>query len=163
MANSMRRALAPALGLAAFGAVMAAGGVFLSSSETLMRVSFAAALSPKDAPAASKVAAAASLSGSEDFWLTALRNDGGAPVSKAVSIGDKIAMSLDGKDRKLEVVAVNEFTPTKTEIDTRSSGVRLVLVTALDSADANKRPIRFVMELEAAPAQIAAPRPAHTL
>lgn len=162
MSNRHPRVLGPALLAAATGLVAVALGMMLASSETLLRSTFAAALAPASTGAI-HTATVKPLAGSEDFWLTAMTNHAAAPLSKAVSVGDKIAMTLDGKERHLSVVSVSEFTPAKTEIDTRSGAVRLVLVTAHDASDATLRPIRFVMELEAAPIEANATRAGRTL
>lgn len=162
MSNRHPRVLGSAAVALALSVVAVGLGMMLASSETLLRSTFAAALSPAATAMPVRAAAASPLAGSEEFWLTAMKGNGAAPLSKAVSVGDRIAMTLDGKERRLDVVSVSEFTPAKTEIDTRSGAVRLVLVTAHDASDATLRPIRFVMELEAAPLPVV-PRPGRTL
>ena len=150
-------------------ALTALGGALVgaSNSENLLRSSFDQAIrNSAEAPVtqAARIPAAVSpVSGSEEFWLTALAHDGGQPVSKSVTIGDRISMSLGGVEKSLEVASVSEFDPKITEIDTRTRSVRLVLVTARDTADSRARPIRFVMELETAPEQGVAAAPAKTL
>ena len=150
-------------------ALTALGGALVgaSNSENLLRSSFDQAIrNSAEAPVtqAARIPAAVSpVSGSEEFWLTALAHDGGQPVSKSVTIGDRISMSFGGVEKSLEVASVSEFDPKITEIDTRTRSVRLVLVTARDTADSRARPIRFVMELETAPEQGVAAAPAKTL
>ena len=143
------------------GAMVVAG-----NSENLLRSSFDRAIR-KSAQATVTQASRIPVSGSEDFWLTALTsdgtNDGGQPVSKSVTIGDRISMTLGGVEKSLEVASVSEFDPKTTEIDTRARSVRLVLVTARDTNDSRARPIRFVMELETAPEQGMAAAAAKTL
>ena len=150
-------------------ALTALGGALVgaSNSENLLRSSFDQAIrNSAEAPVTQEAripAAVSPVSGSEEFWLTALAHDGGQPVSKSVTIGDRISMSLGGVEKRLEVASVSEFDPKITEIDTRTRSVRLVLVTARDTADSRARPIRFVMELETAPEQGVAAAPAKTL
>ena len=150
-------------------ALTALGGALVgaSNSENLLRSSFDQAIrNSAEAPVTQEAripAAVSPVSGSEEFWLTALAHDGGQPVSKSVTIGDRISMSLGGVEKSLEVASVSEFDPKITEIDTRTRSVRLVLVTARDTADSRARPIRFVMELETAPEQGVAAAPAKTL
>ena len=147
-----------ALTLTAFGGALFAAG----NSEKLLRSSFEQAIR-KSAQAPLSQASRIPVSGSEEFWLTALANDSGQPVSKSVTIGDRISMTLGGVERNLEVASVTEFDPKTTEIDTRAKSVRLVLVTARDTNDSRARPIRFVMELETTPEPAVTPMPAKTL
>lgn len=160
--TSISSRLLAALTLTAFGGVLFAAG----NSENLLRSSFDQAIR-KSAQAPVTQASRIPVSGSEDFWLTALTrngtNDGGQPVSKSVSIGDRISLTLSGLEKSLEVASVSEFDPKTTEIDTRTRSVRLVLVTARDTSDSRARPIRFVMELETSPEQGVAAAPAKTL
>ncbi len=153
-------------------AVLGSGTFLATSSETLLRTSFSTALGTSVA-APQRVAKTVPLAGSEEYWLSAMRAGSGAPVTKAVAIGDRISMRLGGEERTLEVASVAEFTPKFTEIDTTPGPSRFVLVTAKDMAkdkdmakgtgNTPARPIRFVMEIEAAPAQIVAGQPAQSL
>ncbi len=147
-----------ALTLTAFGGALFAAG----NSENLLRSSFEQAIR-KSAQAPLSQASRIPVSGSEEFWLTALANDSGQPVSKSVTIGDRISMTLGGVEKNLEVASVTEFDPKTTEIDTRAKSVRLVLVTARDTNDSRARPIRFVMELETTPEPAVTAMPAKTL
>ncbi|MBX9682420.1 MAG: hypothetical protein K2X41_01400 [Hyphomicrobium sp.] len=135
---------AAVMGLGLFGTFAA------TSSETLLRNSFTAALDVPDATP-QRLAGPVQISGSEDFWLSAMRQDGRTPVTKAVSIGDQISLSLGGERRTLEVASVAEVAPQVTEIDTGPSASRFVLVTARDTAKTSATPIRFVMEIDAGP------------
>lgn len=132
------------LGLGLFGTFAA------TSSETLLRKSFTAALDTPDATP-QRLAGPVQISGSEDFWLSAMRHDGRTPVTKTVSIGDQISLSLGGERRTLEVASVAEVAPQVTEIDTGPGASRFVLVTARDTAKTSATPIRFVMEIDAGP------------
>jgi hypothetical protein len=143
------------------GAIAVAG-----NSENILRSSFDQAIR-KSAQTTVAQASRIPVSGSEEFWLTALTsdgtNDGGHPVSKSVTIGDRISMTLGGVEKNLEVASVSEFDPKTTEIDTRARSVRLVLVTARDTSDDRARPVRFVMEIETTPEPTMTEIPAKTL
>ena len=147
----------------ALGAVFGASTALMSSSETMLRTSFSAALQGSVPAAAQRMAKTVPLAGSEDFWLSAIRQDGGAPVTKTVALGDRISLTLGGEQRDLEVAAVSEFQPKLTEIDTNSAPSRFVLVTAKDARNASATSIRFVMEIQPAAAAIVASKPAQAL
>ncbi|MBS0232920.1 MAG: hypothetical protein JSR99_05490 [Proteobacteria bacterium] len=138
------------LGLTAGAALsVAAVGLLFASSETVLRSSFQTAINNRvGAPTKEVVASAAPpISGSEDFWLSAMR-DGTDPLNKTVSVGDRISLTLGGVHRTLEVATVADFAPQITQIDTSSGPSRFVLVTARDVSDPASRPIRFVMEIQ---------------
>ncbi|MEQ1714447.1 MAG: hypothetical protein ABL907_00450 [Hyphomicrobium sp.] len=162
MSIRLSRILRPASAVASLLALVVGAGVVMQSSETMLRSSFARALSPASNAVAEQAVAIAKvpLSGSEDFWLTAMHQDAAVPVSKSISLGDLISLRLNGEDRHYRVTSVAEFTPGKTEIDTRSANVRLVLVTATDTANVTSRPIRFVMEVEGTPVAVISGQPA---
>jgi hypothetical protein len=138
------------LGLSAGTAVAAlVAGLFLMSSEAVLRSSFATALTQTQTRIPAKqVASAGPISGSEEFWLTAMRRDGNTPVTKTINIGDKISLSLGGEQRTLSVASVADFSPQITEIDTSAGPSHFVLVTARDVNDRSAPPVRFIMELE---------------
>jgi gas vesicle protein len=151
------------LGLTAGAAVAAvAGALFFANSETVLRKSFQTALNRTSVEAKQVASAAAPISGSEDFWLTAMR-DGTTPVNKTISVGDQISMNLGGVRRTLEVATVADFSPQITQIDTSSGPSHLVLVTAHDLGDTAARPIRFVMEIQQRGAPVVAGRSGRTL
>lgn len=144
------------LGGLSASALLASGVIFASNSETVVRDSFAIALSGAPAAAPTHVAKSVPVAGTEEYWLTSMGRDGGLPVTKALSIGDHIGLTVRGEERHLEVSSVSEFAPPVTEIDTRAQASRLVLVTARDTSGKDTRPVRFVMEVEpAAPAMTA--------
>jgi len=151
------------LGLSA-GAMVAvlAGALFVASSESVLRSSFATALTRTNLPV-KETASAAPISGSEDFWLSAMRRDGNVPVTKTVSVGDQISLSLGGERRTLEVSTVSDFAPQSTKIDTSAGPTHYVLVTARDVKDTAARPVRFVMEFEQSAAPLVAGRGGRTL
>ncbi len=136
------------LGMTAGAAVAAiAGALLFANSETVLRSSFQTALNRTNLSTKELASAAAPVSGSEDFWLSAMR-DGTAPVNKTVSVGDQISLNLGGIRRTLEVATVSDFAPQITQIDTSARPNHLVLVTARDLNDQAARPIRFVMEIQ---------------
>jgi hypothetical protein len=139
------------LGLMAGTAMaVAAGALFYASSESVLRSSFQTALDKHVTVAAKEVASAtpgAPISGSEDFWLSAMR-DGTAPVTKTISVGDQISLDVGGVHRTLEVATVADFAPQITQIDTSTAPSHLVLITAHDLGDSAGRPVRFVMEIQ---------------
>ncbi len=145
------------LGLTA-GAALSVGAValFFASSEAVLRSSFQTAINNHASLSATDVAtAAAPISGSEDFWLSAMR-DGTEPVNKTIAVGDRISLTLAGVHRSLEVATVTEFSPQITQIDTSAAPSHLVLVTARDPKDASARPVRFVMEIDQGGAPVVA-------
>jgi hypothetical protein len=151
------------LGLSAGTAVaVLAAGLFLINSEAVLRSSFATALTHTSLPA-KEVASAAPVSGSEEFWLSAMRRDGTTPVTKTINVGDRIALSLGGEHRSLQVATVADFAPQVTEIDTSAGPSHFVLVTARDVNDASAPPVRFVMEFEQRVAPVVAGRAGRTL
>jgi len=140
------------LGLTAGTAVaVAAGALFFVSSESTLRSSFQTALNSRAALQPVKQLASAApgqpISGSEDFWLSAMR-DGSAPMIKTISAGDQISLDIGGMHRTLEVSTVADFAPQITQIDTSNAPSHLVLVTAHDLNDQSARPVRFVMEIQ---------------
>lgn len=137
-------------GLAA-AALVATGMAAATNSEAVVRDGFSVALNTVPA-ARPQVARSIPVAGTEEYWLTAIRPEGGLPVTKTVSVGDRMALSFAGKNIQLEVADVSEFAPRVTEIDTRSAQTRFVLVTARDTSNSDARPVRFVMEVEQAPA-----------
>jgi hypothetical protein len=135
-------------GVSAAVALGAAGGLS-TSSEAVLRNSFSAAL--ENAATNQQVAKSAPVAGSEEYWLTADRTDGSLAATKTVSVGDRIALTLGGLDRQLEVAEVSEFAPKTTAVDTRANQNKFVLVTARDTSSKDARSIRFVMEIEQKP------------
>ena len=137
-------------------ALLASGIIFASNSETVVRDSFSIALNGSPAAPATRAAKSAPVAGTEEYWLTSMSRDGGLPVTKAVSIGDQIGLTVRGEQRQLKVCSVSEFAPEITEIDTRTAPSKLVLVTARDTSDKDARPVRFVMEIDQISGGIAA-------
>ena len=146
----------------AASAALGAGVSALPSTETVLRNSFSLALNGT-AEARQQVAKVAPVAGSEDFWLMSMRTENGLAVTKTVAVGDRIALTFGGQDRKLEVAAVSEFAPKITEIDTSAAKSHFVLITARDTASKDSRSVRFVMEIGPVPAAEVAVQAARTL
>ena len=148
------------------GAIMALAGtaLFAASSENLLRSSFGSALHAA-ADTQSRVSAPKSvpMAGSEEFWLSAMRHDGPAPLTKTVAVGDRITMTLSGVERQLEVANVAEFEPKITAVNTTPDATRFVLITARDTRDATARPIRFAVEIQPDAAPVAGMKTARAL
>lgn len=153
MSKGLSRILKPATAGAVLTVLVAGAAVLTQSSETLLRSSFERALTPPSVTTTTTTAQVQRelpVSGSEEFWLTAMGREPAA--SKGISLGDRITLTLDGKERNYRVTSVSDIAPATTHIDTRARADRLVLVTAKDTADALSRPVRFVLELPAAEA-----------
>ena len=167
MSYGLTRILKPATAGAALLVLGGGAAVLTQSSETLLRSSFARALQPANAPVVANVSldtrhASLPISGSEEFWLTAMGRD--VAMSKGVSLGDRITFTLDGKERNYRVTSVSEIKPATTRVDTRAFNTRIVLVTARDtSADPSARSIRFVIEIPGTPPSVVAGRGARAL
>ena len=159
MSRGLTRILKPASAVAGFALLTASAGVLTQSSETLLRSSFQRALGPTSSPLATAEAGQkAPVAGTEEFWLTAMGRD--ASVTRGVSLGDRITLTLDGKERSFRVTSVSDISPAATHIDTHPRTDRLILVTAKDTADALSRPIRFVIDLGDTSAGVLTPGPA---
>lgn len=146
MSKGLTRILKPASAFAGFALLTVSAGVLTQSSETLLRSSFQRALGPGAALAvAAEAESKAPVAGTEEFWLTAMGRDVNA--TRGVSLGDRITLTLEGKEHSFRVTSVSDISPAATRIDTRQRSDRLILVTAKDTADALSRPIRFVIDL----------------
>lgn len=167
MSYGLTRILKPATAGAALLVLGGGAAVLTQSSETLLRSSFARALQPVGSQVVANASvnarhAGVPISGSEEFWLTAMGRD--VAMSKGVSLGDRITFNLDGKERNYRVTSVSEIKPNVTRVDTRAFNTRVVLVTARDtSADPGARSIRFVIEIPGPPSSVVAGRGARAL
>lgn len=163
----MTRVIRPSLILLSATAALALCGTVLStSSETLLRSSFASALSP-EAPArtGTEVAKAPPVAGSEDFWLSgmaaALRPVGHGPIAKGVAVGDKITLTFGGTKRTLLISAVEDVGVSMTQVDTAQAPSRVVMITAREAKD-GASPVRFMMEIAGEPAPVLTKRTGRT-
>lgn len=144
MSEGLTRILKPVTAIAGLTCLAGAAAVLTQSSETLLRSSFARALAPAGGTLQPAAQAAAPIAGTEEFWLSAMGRD--IAKTSGVSLGDRITLTLDGKERSYRVTSVSDISPV-THIDTRARTERVLLITAKDTADALARPIRFVIDL----------------
>ena len=144
MSEGLTRILKPLTAVAGLTCLAGAAAVLTQSSETLLRSSFARALAPVAGADHPSALASAPIAGTEEFWLSAMGRD--VTKTSGVSLGDRITLTLDGKERSYSVTSVSDISPV-THIDTRARVDRILLITAKDTADALARPIRFVIDL----------------
>ena len=167
MSHRLTRYLKPAMATAALLILGGGAAMLTQSSESLLRSSFARALQPQaEQTSVAWVAPVqkdgAPISGSEEFWLTAMGRD--VSMTKGVSLGDRITFTLDGKERNYRVTSVSDMKPETTRVDTRALSTRVVLVTARDTgADPNAHPVRFVIEIPDVPTSFVTGRPDRAL
>lgn len=147
MSEGLTRVLKPVTAIAGLSCLAAAAAVLTQSSETLLRSSFARALAPAVGDGQLAAHTFAPIAGTEEFWLSAMGRDTIKTSGKrsGVSLGDRITLTLDGKERSYRVTSVSDISPV-THIDTRGRVERVLLITAKDTADALARPIRFVID-----------------
>lgn len=126
----------------------ATGAAISTNSETVVRDSFSAALNSMPAPRVASTARKAPVVGTEEYWLSADRPAGTLAVAKAVAIGDRIVMSLGGKDIRLEVADVSDYAPQVTAIDTNTGQTRYLMVTARHTGNSTAEPVRFIVEVD---------------
>lgn len=153
MSNGLTRILKPATAATGLTLLLASAAMLMQSSETMLRQSFERALTAPGAGVQLAAPGGAPIAASEEFWLTAMGREPSA--SHGVSLGDRITLTLDGKERSYRVTSVSDISPAATHIDTRPRTDRLLLVTAKDTADALSRPIRFVIDIDGASGVIA--------
>lgn len=90
---------------------------------------------------------ATAVSGSEQYWLTHVVHDTGAPFSKPVSVGDRITINSGGHDRVLHVVNVDKL-DSSLALASSERPRGLLLVTCRDQASPESRPVRFIIEAD---------------
>ncbi len=144
----------------------------LVNTDSLVERGFASALSGSTAVQATR-STQSGVSGSEDFWLRGTRLPGTAPVSwskPAAVEGERISITANGREVVLEVIDVRPLPvakgsePAVTRIDTGEQPASLIVVTCREvGATADARPIRFVVEQNAALPWRAVAAPAHAL
>lgn len=144
MSEGLTRILKPVTAVAGIACLAGAAAVLTQSSESLLRSSFARALAPAEGVGQPAVQSTAPIAGTEEFWLSAMGRD--VAKTSGVSLGDRITLTLDGKERSYRVTSVSDISPV-THIDTTARNDRVLLITAKDTADALARPIRFVIDL----------------
>lgn len=93
-----------------------------------------------------QVAAAAPVSGSEDFWLSAMRAKDATGLKHAVAIGDKFTLSLGSTDEVFEVQSVVEIPSGVTYVGQNEALPHMLMVTARKPGDLGGKLLRFVIE-----------------
>jgi hypothetical protein len=135
-----------ALGVAAAG--LGAAALTLGNGDAVVERGFQRALATMaDRPDGAKAAAPA-IAGSEQYWLTHVVHDAGAPLlTKPVAIGDRITINSGGRDRILDVVTIDKL-DSALILASSERPARLLLVTCRDQADPDGRPVRFLIEAD---------------
>lgn len=133
-----------ALGIVAVGIGTAA--MTLGSSDTVVERGFERALASRaEQPVSTKIAPA--VAGSEQFWLTHVVHDAGAPVTKPIAVGDRVTIASGGHEQVLHVVTVDKLDSQIVPISSERP-TRLLLVTCRDQANPESRPVRFLIEAD---------------
>jgi hypothetical protein len=130
------------VGLAAVG--LGAAAVTLGNGDAVVERGFKRAIADMDGESASRKPMPV-IAGSEEFWLTHLVHDAGAVSNKPVTVGDRITISSNGRDRVLNVVTVDKLDSQVLPISSERP-TPLLLVTCRDEADPQSRPVRFLIE-----------------
>lgn len=132
----------------AVGAASAAVTWSLQDSDNAIARKFTAALNESASPilsgAVASNSAAAPVAGSEEFWLSALRAKDAAGLRHTVAIGDRLTLSLSGKDEVFEVQSVAELPAGVTYVG--QTAPHVLMVTARKPGDAAGKLLRFVIE-----------------
>lgn len=151
--------------LAAGGGLMAMTVFALQNTDKLIERGFKTALNSQEfVRQASNNEISKPVSGSEEFWLSAMQAKDGIPaLQRTVSIGDKLTMSIGGKETVYAVTSVAELPAEVTYVDTRPLSLHYVLVTARDINDPSGKELRFVVEATPDQAPTVAGRPAQAL
>lgn len=130
------------VGLAAVG--LGAAAVTLGNGDAVVERGFKRAIADMDGQAASRKPMPV-VAGSEEFWLTHLVHDASGAATKPVTVGDRITISSNGRDRVLNVVTVDKLDSQVLPISSERP-TPLLLVTCRDEADPQSRPVRFLIE-----------------
>ncbi len=97
---------------------------------------------------------AATLAGTEKFWLTHVVHEATPPIAQPVTIGDRITIASDGGERVLSVVDVRELDSKIIPIASAEPPARLLLVTCRDQGRTDGRAVRFVIEADDDPLSV---------
>lgn len=150
-----------AIGLGAFSALLAAGLLFLSTSETMLRAQFVTAFDSYATPTPASTSktggtslASIPFAAGEDFWLSSSphRTDLSDRVrpaswSGSVSVGDEISLSGNSGQRVFEIIAITELPGEGvTRVLHDGSNERMILVTAREKGSSKGQIIRFVID-----------------
>ena len=149
-----------ALGVAAVG--VGAAALSFGNGDAVVERGFERALATMaNGPDGTKYAPA--IAGSEQFWLTHVVHDAGAPpFTKPVAIGDRITITSGGRERVLDVVTIDKL-DSSLLLASSERPARLLLVTCRDQANPESRPVRFLMEDDDEMPALSSVRTARTL
>lgn len=143
--GAIRKAL-PIAVLASAATGLGAAAVTIGNGESVVARSFQTAIADMDEQTPSPVRGGPVVAGTEDFWLSNVAHVG-ALDAKPVSIGDRITISANGRDRVLNVVTVDRVIDNNiTPVSSAERPTQLLLVTCRDESNPRAQPIRFVIE-----------------
>ncbi len=150
-----------AMGIAVAG--LGAAALSFCNGDAVVERGFERALATMAEHPDRRKTAATAVSGSEQFWLSHAVHDGSAVFTKPVSVGDHITINSSGKERILDVVAVQKLDSSLVLASTERP-TPLLLVTCQDRANPAARPVRFLIEADGElPALSSATKTARTL
>lgn len=143
--GAIRKAL-PIAVLASAATGLGAAAVSIGNGEGVVARGFQSAIAHMDVQTASAARVSPVVAGTEDFWLSNVAHVG-ALDAKPVSIGDRITISANGRDRVLNVVTVDRVIDNNV-VPVSSAGrpTPLLLVTCRDESNPRALPVRFVIE-----------------
>ena len=136
-------------------ALVSAGAVALTNTDSLVERGFATALKRPTSVAVQQTAqVSVPVAGSEEFWLspasaaaTAVpREISLASWTAPVKLGGTVTLTISGEVRVLEVLDIAEMPAGVTRVDTTSPASRLVVVSLREAGKPGAAPIRFVVE-----------------
>lgn len=130
------------LGLSAVG--LGAAAIALGNGEAVVERGFQRAIANMDGKPSGQKGFPV-VAGSEEFWLTHVVHDAGAPAAKPVAVGDRITIASNGAQRVLNVVTVDKLDSQVLPISSERP-TPLLLVTCRDEANPQARPVRFLIE-----------------
>jgi hypothetical protein len=135
----------PVAALAIAAAGVATAALTFGTGDTVVERGFERALATRADRTDGARAAGPAVSGSEQFWLTHVVHDAAPSLTKPVSVGDRITITTGGRERILDVVAIDRLESSL--VLTSSEGpARLLLVTCRDQSSPEGRPVRFLIE-----------------
>jgi hypothetical protein len=132
-----------ALGLAAAG--LGAAALTLGNGDAVVERGFERAFAKLDA--SSPKGPFPVVAGSEEFWLTHVVHEAGPGITKPVTVGDRITINSNGRDRVLHVVTVDKLDSQVLPISSERP-TPLLLVTCRDLTHPASRPVRFLIEAD---------------
>lgn len=143
--GTIRKAL-PIAVLASAATGLGAAAVSIGNGEGVVVRGFQNAIADMDVQTASAARVGPVVAGTEDFWLSNVAHNA-ALEARPVSIGDRITISANGRDRVLNVVTVDRVIDNNV-VPVSSTGrpTQLLLVTCRDESNPRAQPVRFVIE-----------------